>query len=237
VSSGPVTALAPAHHAVAAIHAPSAQRLGIPRTTPAGAAHQAVAITFDDGPHPEGTPQILEILAAHGAHATFFVVGEQVQRRPELVRRILAAGHTVGSHGHHHRLQTRRRAGDLHSDYVSATAAIEDAAGVTPTRHRPPYGVYSPLGLRLARFRGLEPQLWSTWGKDWRRTTNPERIAANALRRTGARAGEPIAAGDVILLHDADFYSAGRSHERTAAALAIILAELSRRGLATVALA
>jgi peptidoglycan-N-acetylglucosamine deacetylase len=237
VNSGPVTALAPAHHAVAAIHAPSAQRLGIATTTPAGKAQNAVAITFDDGPHPEGTPAILELLALHNARATFFVVGEQVEQRPELVRRILAAGHAVGSHGMNHLLQTRRRGRDLRSDYVNATAAIEDAAGVTPTRHRPPYGVYSPLGLRLARFRGLEPLLWTTWGKDWRRFSSPDRVAAHALRRTGARAGEPIAAGDVILLHDADFYSADKSHERTADAVGIILEELSRRGLATVAVA
>jgi hypothetical protein len=38
----------------------------------------------------------------------------------------------------------------------------------------------------------------------------------------------------VILLHDADFYSAARSHERTAGALPLILAELKSRGIGTV---
>jgi hypothetical protein len=43
-----------------------------------------------------------------------------------------------------------------------------------------------------------------------------------------------LRAGDVILLHDADFYSSKRSHERTADALELILIELRRRELDTV---
>ena len=237
VRTGPASVLAPAHHAVAAIHAPSAHRLGIATTLSRAAAAGAVAITFDDGPHPEGTPAILELLAAHGARASFFVVGEQVERRPELLRRILADGHAVALHGHRHQLQTRRRHRDLAADYRSGLATIADAAGIAPTHHRPPYGVYSPAGLRLARENDLEPLLWSTWGKDWRRLTTPSLIARNALSRTGAHASEAIGPGDVILLHDADFYSSDKSHERTAAALAIILDELKRRGIATVTVA
>jgi hypothetical protein len=42
-----------------------------------------------------------------------------------------------------------------------------------------------------------------------------------------------IQAADVILLHDADFYSAKRSHERTAKALELVLARLESGGLGT----
>jgi hypothetical protein len=38
----------------------------------------------------------------------------------------------------------------------------------------------------------------------------------------------------VILLHDADFYSARHSHRRTVAALELILTELKARGIGTV---
>jgi peptidoglycan/xylan/chitin deacetylase (PgdA/CDA1 family) len=92
--------------------------------------------------------------------------------------------------------------------------------------HRPPYGIYSAAGLSAAREAGLKPLLWSRWGKDWRKFTTPARIAARTLR--------DIAAGDVILLHDADFYSSKGSWERTAGALELILAELAGRGVATV---
>jgi peptidoglycan/xylan/chitin deacetylase (PgdA/CDA1 family) len=211
-------------HALAPVHPPSAQALGLPRTVAVDSPR--VAITFDDGPHPEGTPAILEILATHGACATFFVIGEQVAQRPPLVRRILDEGHAVALHGHRHRLQLRLGERESLDDLERGLAAIEDATGLTPLRHRPPYGIYSPGGLRAARERGLAPLLWATWGKDWRKFTTPARIAGRAL--AGLRPG------DVILLHDADFYSSARSYERTAGALPLILAELKARGIGTV---
>ena len=215
-------------HALAAVSPSTARALAIPRTLSGAGGQRAtgVAITFDDGPHPDGTPRILEILASNGALATFFVIGEQVDRRPELVRRILDEGHSIALHGYRHRLQSRLTARQVSDDLDRGLDAIDRAAGIRPTRHRPPYGVYSPAGLRAARERLLEPLLWATWGKDWRRCTTPARIARRATR--GLRPG------DVILLHDADFYSSLRSYERTAAALPLILAELKSREIGTV---
>ena len=86
--------------------------------------------------------------------------------------------------------------------------------------------MYSPAGLAAIRERNLKPLLWSRWGKDWRRFTTPERIAA--------RASADARPGDVILLHDADFYSSRGSHERTVAALRIIVRELKRQKIGTV---
>jgi peptidoglycan/xylan/chitin deacetylase (PgdA/CDA1 family) len=97
---------------------------------------------------------------------------------------------------------------------------------VTPAWHRPPYGLYSPAGLDAVRRRGLRPILWSRWGKDWRRLTTAERIAA--------RVSTNLRPGDVILLHDADFYSARGSHRRTAEALRLIVRELKRQKIGTV---
>ena len=89
-------------------------------------------------------------------------------------------------------------------DFERGIAAIADATGVEPRLHRPPYGVYSPASLRIARERGLQPLMWSRWGKDWRKFTTSEQIAQRVVGG--------LQAGDVILLHDADFYSAKRSH-------------------------
>ena len=201
----------------------AAQALDLPRRLPDS---HGVALTFDDGPHPEGTPAILEILGSAGLPAAFFLVGEQVARRPQLAERILAAGHLVGLHGYRHRLQLRMRPAEAQADLRRGAAAIEDAVGAAPLWHRPPYGIYSTWGLEAAREAGLTPLLWSQWGKDWRKLTTPRRIAARATR--GLRAG------DVILLHDADFYSARHSHRRTVEALPQIINELNRRGLDTV---
>jgi peptidoglycan-N-acetylglucosamine deacetylase len=200
-----------------------AGRLHLARTLPRSG---GVALTFDDGPHPEGTPAILAILERAGVKATFFLVGEQVLRRPDVAAEIVGAGHMVGLHGHRHRCQLRLRAEEIVDDYRRGMATIEDATGLSPWLHRPPYGIYSGAGLRAARADRLRPLLWSRWGRDWRRFTTPERIAALATSE--------IAVGDIILLHDADFYSSRDSHRRTAKALPLVIAALNRRGIGTV---
>jgi peptidoglycan-N-acetylglucosamine deacetylase len=203
-------------------HVPrAARRLGIQRTVSGG-----VALTFDDGPHPEGTPAVLDVLEEAGIKATFFLVGEQVERRPALAAEIAQRGHLIALHGYRHRPQPALPARVVADDLARGAAAIAAAAGVDPRWHRPPYGLYSPAGLSRVRERGLHPLLWSKWGKDWRRLTTPDRIAARATRG--------IRAGDVILLHDADFYSAKGSHERTVRALKVIVRELKRQEIGTV---
>jgi peptidoglycan-N-acetylglucosamine deacetylase len=209
--------------AIAPVVPAVARACELPRTLPGAS---GVALTFDDGPHPEGTPLILEALARANARATFFLVGEQVRRRPSLAREIVAAGHAVALHGDRHRLQLRLREAELAEDLARGTDAIAEAVGEAPRLHRPPYGIYSGAGMRIVREADLRPLLWSRWGKDWRKFTTPARIAARASRGIGP--------GDVILLHDADFYSARESHKRTAAALPAIISALSRSGLGTV---
>ncbi len=182
---------------------------------------EGVALTFDDGPHPQGTPAILEALREAGAVATFFLAGEQVARRPALVAETVAAGHRVELHCHRHRNQLRLSAGQLLADADRARAAIEEAGGQAVSDYRPPYGIFSAVGLRAVRSRGWRPVLWSQWGRDWDRRATPASIASRASSR----------AGDILLLHDADYYSAPGSWVRTAAALPVILEELEARGL------
>jgi peptidoglycan/xylan/chitin deacetylase (PgdA/CDA1 family) len=210
-------------HALAPIRPAAADHLGIARWLPGA---DGVALTFDDGPHPEGTPRVLDALARADAHATFFVVGEQVRKRPSLLAEIESAGHLVALHGDRHQLQLRRSAAALREDLVRGAAAIEDVLGHRPVWHRPPYGIYSSAGLDATRFTGLRPLLWSRWGKDWRKFTTPGQIARRVL--------SGVLPGDVILLHDADFYSANGSHNRTAVAVDLITTELKRRKIGTV---
>lgn len=174
-----------------------------------------IALTFDDGPHAQGTPAVLEELARQGVLATFFLVGEQVVRNPSLAAEIVAAGHEVALHGHAHTLILRRTPRSLERDLDRAVGMIEGATGVTPTCYRPPYGVFSAAGLALSRRRGWTPVLWSRWGRDWGPREAPEAIAR--------RAGSGLRAGDIVLLHDADDYSAAGSWRRTVAALPAIV--------------
>jgi peptidoglycan/xylan/chitin deacetylase (PgdA/CDA1 family) len=195
--------------ALAPVALPVARALGVPRTLEG---HPAT-LTFDDGPHPEGTPAVMEALG--DVKAIFFLVGQQVERNPSLAAEIAAAGHTIASHGHRHINQLRRL--DVRDDLRRAHDAITGATGREPTLYRPPYGIFSWPGLGEARER-YDLLLWSKWGHDWRARATPASIAAEV---TG-----DLRAGDVLLLHDADTYSAPGSHRRTAAALPRILEAL-----------
>jgi len=184
------------------------------------------ALTFDDGPHAEGTPAVLERLAHAGVVATFFLVGEQVLRNPSLAAEIAARGHTIGLHCHRHRNLLRLASRQVREDHARALAAIEDATGVTPRLYRPPYGILNAAALRSARERGMRTLLWSHWGRDWEARATPESIAA----RVTDGAGE----GAVLLLHDADDYSAPGCWRATAQALPRVLETLRERGLQAV---
>lgn len=189
---------------------------------------EGVALTFDDGPHPQGTPAVLETLREHDATATFFLAGEQVVRRPALAAEIVAAGHRVELHCHRHRNLLRLSVREFLEDAERARVAIEEATGQAIADYRPPYGIFSAATLRAVRRRGWRPVLWSQWGRDWKRRATPQSIAH--------RSSSGIQAGDIVLLHDADYYSARGSWVRTAAALPLILAELESRELKTVSL-
>src|SRR5580698_1201525 len=50
------------------------------------------------------TDRMLALFAAARVSATFFTLGWVAERHPALVRRIVAAGHELASHGYWHRL-------------------------------------------------------------------------------------------------------------------------------------
>jgi peptidoglycan/xylan/chitin deacetylase (PgdA/CDA1 family) len=198
--------------------------LGVEDRTSSGAGY---ALTFDDGPHVQGTPAVLEVLAREQVRATFFLVGEQVRRNPTLGREILAAGHGIALHCDRHRNMLRLAPWQVREDIARAQASIEETTGHSPALYRPPYGVLNASALRVARARGWRTLLWSQWGRDWEARATAASIAA--------RVTEGVQEGSVLLLHDADDYSAPGSWHRTAAALPRVLDVLAERGLHPVA--
>ena len=166
---------------------------------------------------------MLRALGAGGARATFFVVGEQVRRDPGVAREVVAAGHDLAVHGDRHRNLLRVGPRALRADLDRCAALVEDLTGRDVRVYRPPYGIFTPAALLEARRRGWEPLLWNRWGVDWRRTATPSSIMA--------RIGADLAPGDVVLLHDADHYSAPGSWRATAAAVPRLLALVAERGL------
>ena len=82
--------------------------------------------------------QILDLLQRHQTRATFFTLGWIAERYPALVKRIVAEGHELASHGYGH-----ERASDLDeraffADIDRSRKLLEDLAGVAVTGYRAP---------------------------------------------------------------------------------------------------
>ena len=86
----------------------------------------------------QNTDAVLALFAESGVKATFFTLGWVAKRNPALIRRIVAAGHEIASHGWDHQRVFTLSAEQFRQDLLEARMAIEDAAGVAVTGYRAP---------------------------------------------------------------------------------------------------
>ncbi|MCE7079785.1 polysaccharide deacetylase family protein [Streptomyces sp. ST2-7A] len=188
----------------------------VPAGGPGPGVTRPVALTVDDGPDPRWTPRLLDVLDAHGVRATFFVIGERAARHPELLRRLLAAGHTIGNHTYGHPQPFAALPTALLREEIRRTQhVVSEETGFTPTFFRAPAGGWSRTVLGAVRDQGLVPVDWSVDPKDWR----PPPAARIARIVASARHG------DIVLCHDG-----GGDRSGTIAALDTALGRLLRRG-------
>ncbi|MDE8653535.1 XrtA system polysaccharide deacetylase [Novosphingobium album (ex Liu et al. 2023)] len=82
--------------------------------------------------------EILRMFADGGVKATFFTLGWVARRHPALMRRIVAEGHELASHGWDHDRVFRLGATAFARDLEMSRKAIEDAAGMAVTGYRAP---------------------------------------------------------------------------------------------------
>jgi len=103
-----------------------------------------IAITYDDGPFLY-TAQLLDLLAAHNATSTFFVNGLNFGNTreapyPSILRRMVAEGHQVASHGYTHDSLDALTAAGRRKLMALNEKLINDTLGYFPTYMRPPFG-------------------------------------------------------------------------------------------------
>ncbi len=84
------------------------------------------------------TGRALDIFAQAGVSATFFTLGWVAKRQPALVRRIVAEGHELASHGWSHDRVSTFTPEAFRADLRRARATLEDAAGVAVRGYRAP---------------------------------------------------------------------------------------------------
>jgi peptidoglycan/xylan/chitin deacetylase (PgdA/CDA1 family) len=178
-----------------------------------------VVLSFDDGPIPKHSNEVLQILADNCAKATFFLIGEQARAFPDGVRKLVAAGHTIGTHSQTHPLTFEKMPMDkvqkqVDDGIASVTAALPDPTALSPF-FRVPGLLRGPNVEQYAASKGL--QIWSAdfLADDWRHISSAK-VHELAIKRLEANHK------GILLLHDIQ--------ARTAAALPKILHEMKVRG-------
>jgi polysaccharide deacetylase family protein (PEP-CTERM system associated) len=82
--------------------------------------------------------RILAILEAGNVHATFFTLGWIAERYPAMVKRIVAGGHELASHGYGHLRASDQDRAAFMQDISSSKAILEDLGGQAVLGYRAP---------------------------------------------------------------------------------------------------
>jgi polysaccharide deacetylase family protein (PEP-CTERM system associated) len=86
----------------------------------------------------QNTERLLELCARAGVAGTFFTLGWVAQRHSALIRRIVAAGHELASHGFGHQRVETLTPEAFRDDIVRAKRLLEDTGGVAVAGYRAP---------------------------------------------------------------------------------------------------
>jgi peptidoglycan/xylan/chitin deacetylase (PgdA/CDA1 family) len=91
-----------------------------------------VVLTFDDGPWPGNTERVLKALADQCTKAMFFPIGKHAGYHPEILKKVVAAGHTVGSHTWSHKDLSTLPTEEAKAEIEKGIAAVSMALGGQP---------------------------------------------------------------------------------------------------------
>jgi peptidoglycan/xylan/chitin deacetylase (PgdA/CDA1 family) len=187
---------------VLAVDATTSPRVGLksfPQTLPLE--DHEVVLTFDDGPWPATDQKILPALAQECVRATFFLIGKPASEHPELVRKMAAAGHTIGYHTWAHRnlkyLKPDAAIDEIDKGISAVEMALHGKATTTPSTpfFRFPYFEMSPPTLENLEKRGIVVFGADFWASDWNKMTPQQELKLLTDRLE-------IAGKGIILLHD-----------------------------------
>ncbi|MDI3299265.1 MAG: polysaccharide deacetylase family protein [Bacillota bacterium] len=195
---------------------PAARPIFYARTT-----RRVLALTFDISWGSKVAPLVLDVLKQYRVHATFFLSGFWARQHPDLVRRMVADGHEIASHGDEHVDLDRLSREQVRRNLSIAERDIRSVVDVRPRFLRPPNGAYDAMVVETARQLGYETVIWSVDSLDWKRP-GPEAI----VRRVTSL----VFPGAIVLFHASD------SAPDTPVALPTVLANLKARGYRAVPL-
>jgi len=156
-----------------------------------------VVLTFDDGPWPGHTPAVLKALADQCTKALFFAIGKHSGWHPEILKRVVAEGHTVGSHTWSHKDLSRMTQEEAITEFEKGLAAVSIALGNKPVQpfFRFPALRHPPEMMKYLAERNVGIFSTDLDSFDFK-TRKPEHVIANVMKRL-EKTGKGI-----ILMHD-----------------------------------
>jgi peptidoglycan/xylan/chitin deacetylase (PgdA/CDA1 family) len=150
-----------------------------------------ISVIFNAGAGYPPAPSILDALKARKIRTTFFLMGWWAEQNPDLVRRIVADGHEIASHGYKVFDLTLASNAEVVDDLERADAAITAITGRTT---RPLWSASASARdarvNRLAASIGYRPIFWTADAGDWGTGSTAEGVTQRVLG--GARNGAII---------------------------------------------
>ncbi|MGY8676952.1 polysaccharide deacetylase family protein [Bradyrhizobium sp. UFLA05-153] len=184
-----------------------------------------VVLTFDDGPWPNNTPAVLKALADECTTGIFFPIGKHSTYEPEILKKVYAAGHTIGAHTWSHanlnnkKLTDQQKKDEIEKGFSAVKWAL---GGISPSpffrfpalQHPPEMVTY--LGNRNIAIFSCDLDSFDF------KASKPEKVIDTVMKKL-TKLGKGI-----ILMHD--------FQKHTAEALPALLAQLKAGGYKVVAM-
>lgn len=172
-----------------------------------------IAISFDCAWGTEYTDTLLRHLEQNDIKCTFFAVQFWVEKNPECAKKIVDAGHELGTHSRTHSYMSKLNETEIKDELLTSLNAIEKVTGQKTNLFRAPYGDYDNLLIDTATGMGLYTIQWDVDSLDWKNLSATE-IALRVING--------VKSGSIILCHNNGLH--------TAEALPMIFSTLKNRG-------
>src|SRR5438445_313701 len=184
-----------------------------------------VVLTFDDGPWPVNTPSVLKTLADECTTGVFFPIGKHATYEPELLKKVYAAGHTIGSHTWSHaalvnkKLNEQQRKDEIEKGFSAVKWALGGKSPAPffrfPALQHPPEMV-TYLGTRNIAIFSCDLDSFDF------KASKPQTVINSVLRKVDKQSKA------IVLMHD--------FQKHTAEALPELLKRLKAGGFKVVAM-
>ncbi|KAK3374811.1 carbohydrate esterase family 4 protein [Podospora didyma] len=173
-----------------------------------------VALTFDDGPY-MFTNHVLDLLDQYDAKATFFVNGnnyvtgldDESTPWPGTLRRMIGAGHQIGSHAWAHMDMSSADSDIRHEQLTELEHVFAKVLGKIPRYFRPPYATCNTGCLNDVEGAGYHVINFDVDTKDYLHDS-PDTISISEDTFAQALDGGGPESSFLVLSHDVHEYTA-----------------------------